>query len=826
MQPSIYGLHHHIVQATLANQKIMKSLLTIFALFLVLTQQVKAQYQITGKVLDEKQKPAEFATVALLNAKDSSMVKADLTNVEGQYAFEAIKSGKYLIATSMVGYKRTFSKSFEVSSESIQVTDIQMISASKELEEVTVTAQKPFLEQRTDKLIVNVASSPSAVGATAMEVLKKVPGIIVAQDRITIAGKASIMIMIDGKPSQYTDMNEVLKDMPSTNIDKIEVIKNPSAKYDAAGGAIINIVMKRNANLGTNGSIGINFRGSVYDNTDVGRSSNDVFNGFSPNLAINHRKGKFNVFGSYSYANRSVFELTRIGRIIGKENFENTQFSPLTALVHTAKAGMDFYADDKNTFGILISGFDRDGGNLSDAMTKVTDVETGKPINSFRTLNDQPTKRSNISYNLNWKHSFDSTGKDLNVDVDYVVYRLENQNLITITDGNQKRNQSQSVDNPVKFMTAKLDYTHPFSKNTKLELGGKSSFATIDNDLKFLRERVLDSKRSNVFNYKENINALYATLNTSFGKNWELQTGLRTEQTVAQGFSKAESKNVLDRNYWQLFPSVFLTRKIGKNLGITTSFTRRIDRPSYQQQNPFEFQLDSLTFTRGNPLLKPQLTNELKLQVTFDGQPFFALGYNKTNDVIIENAPQQDAVTKRTFTTAENLATYNNYFVELNFPINIGKRISGFGGNQLIYNVYDANYLGGNFNQGRLNWLAYININVKMTKTMSAEINGYYMTKSQQEFLTLNSLGGLSLSLQQKVMGGKGKFSLSANDIFYTEKNTGTIKYQDIDLQYFHRESSRNIRLGFTYSFGNDILKATRNRKIGSETEASRVKSN
>ncbi|MBB6004314.1 TonB-dependent receptor domain-containing protein [Arcicella rosea] len=803
----------------------MKFIITIL-LTVTIFAQVQAQSKISGKVLDEKQKPAEFATAALLNAKDSSMVKADITNLEGLYTFEAIKSGKYLIATSMVGYKRTFSKPFEVISESIQIPDIQLIVASTALNEVTVTAQKPFLEQRADKLVVNVASSPTAAGATAMEVLRKVPGLIIAQDRITIAGKASVMIMIDGKPSQYTDMNEVLKDLPSTNIDKIEVIKNPSARYDAAGGAIINIVMKRNANLGTNGSIGLNLRGSVFNNTEVGRSSNDMFNAISPTFSINHRKGKVNIFGSYSYANRNLFELTRIGRIIGTQNFDNTQFSPLTVQVHNTRAGMDFYADKKNTFGFLITGFARDGENLSDANTKVTDVESGNVINSFRTMNSQPTKRTNIGYNINWKHSFDTTGKDLNVDIDYVTYRLKNQNIITIIDGNQQRNQSQSVDNPVVFTTFKLDYTHPFSSKTKLEVGGKSSFATIDNDLNFYRETVLDTKRSNVFNYKENINALYGTFNTSFGNNWELQTGLRAEQTVAEGFSKIENKNVLDRNYWQLFPSVFLTRKIGKNLGITTSFTRRIDRPSYQQQNPFEFQLDSLTFTRGNPLLKPQLTNELKFQITFDGQPFFAFGYNKTNDVIIENAPQQDNVTKRTFTTAENLATYKNYFVELNFPINIGKRISGFGGNQLIYNLYDANYLGGNFNQGRVNWLAYINVNAKITKTLSAEINGFYMTKSQQEFLTLNPLGSLSIGLQQKVLSGKGRISLSVNDILYTEKNTGTIKYQDIDLRYFHRESSRNVRLGFTYSFGNDILKASRNRKTGSETEANRVKTN
>jgi hypothetical protein len=804
----------------------MKTITIILSTFLIFCGQIKAQNKISGKILTAPQKPAEFATVALLNAKDSSMVKANLTDLNGKYEFEGIKTGKYLVAGSMVGYKRTFSTLFEVNGESVQVPDIQLVATSKELSEVTVTAQKPFLEQRTDKLIVNVASSPTAAGATALEVLQKVPGLIVAQDRITIAGKASVTIMIDGKPSQYTDMNEVLKDMPSTNIDKIEVIKNPSARYDAAGGAIINIVMKRNANLGTNGSVGINFRGSVFDNSDVGRGTNDKFGGVSPTFSINHRKGKINVFGSYTYANRSVFELTRITRNIGNQNFDNTQFSPITAEVHNGRAGMDFYADKKNTFGILISGFTRDGGNLSDANTIVSDVETGKRINSFRTMNSQPVKRTNIAYNVNWKHSFDTTGKELNFDFDYVTYHLQNQNIITILDGNEKRNNLQSVDNPVNFKTVKVDYTHPFSTKTKLEIGGKSSFATIDNDLKFFRENVIDTKRSNIFNYKENINALYATLNMNIGKNWELQTGLRTEQTVAEGFSKVENRNVLDRNYWQLFPSVFLTRKIGKNLGVTTSFTRRIDRPSYQQQNPFEFQLDSLTFTRGNPLLRPQLTNELKLQVTFDGQPFFAVGYNKTNDVIIENAPQQDAITKRTFTTAENLATYNNYFVELNFPLNFGKRISGFGGNQLIYNQYDANYLGGTFNQGRWNWLAYINVNVKMTKTLSAELNGYYMTKSQQEFLTLNSLGTFSIGLQQKVLNGKGRISLSANDIFYSEKNSGSIKYQDIDLLYFQRQSSRNVRLGFTYSFGNDILKASRNRKTGSETEANRVKAN
>ena len=800
--------------------------LLITSLFLTHFQVGFAQYKVAGKITDEKLKPVEYVTVLLLKAKDSSMVKASLTENEGHYQFETNQAGKYLISISMVGFEKTY-RMLDLSSQGPEKTiDVQLRPSTKLLNEVTVTAQRPFLEQRVDKLIVNVANSPTSAGTTAMEVLQKVPGIMVAQDQIALAGKASVIIMIDGKPSQYNDMTQVLKDLPSANIDKIEVIKNPSAKYDASGGAIINIVMKRNANLGTNGSFSITYRGSSFDNSNVERSASDYFSTISPNVSINHRKGKVNVFASYSYNHRNVFELTRIQRVIGNDNFDNSGVYPYTAKVHNYRVGMDIYADKKNTFGFLIAGLDRNGDGTNNSVTKVNDVSTGLATSNFQTINYQPIHRTNLAYNLNWKHTFDSTGKELNLDVDYANYHLTSSNLITIKDATTIRNNSQQVDNPVEFFTVKMDYTHPFSTKTKLETGGKLSFATIDNDLQFYRSGALDTQRSNVFNYKENINALYASVQTELSDQWELQAGLRTEQTVATGFSKVDNKNVLERNYIQFFPSVFLTRKITKNLALTTSFNRRIDRPSYQQQNPFEFQLDSLTFTRGNPLLRPQLTSEIKLQVTYDGQPFFAVGYNKTDDVIIDNAPQQDAITKRTFTTAQNLATYKNYFIELNFPIKFGKRISGFGGNQLIYNAYMADYLGSTFDQGRWNWLAYINTSIKINKTLNAEINGWYMTRSQQQFLTLNPMGSLTIGLQQKVLKGQGKLGLTLSDIFYTEQVSGTIQYQDINLIYSQRSASRNARLTFSYSFGNQSLKAARNRKTGAETESNRVKGN
>lgn len=806
----------------------MKSLFKLLITLLIYSQVQEsfAQFKVSGKITDDKLKPTEYVTVLLLKAKDSSMVKASLTQNEGRYQLETNQAGKYVLLVTMVGFEKSY-RLLDLNSQGPDKTiDVQLRPSTKLLNEVTVTAQRPFLEQRVDKLVVNVANSPTSAGTTAMEVLQKVPGVLVVEDRIALAGKASVIIMIDGKPSQYSDMTQVLKDLPSASIDKIEVIKNPSAKYDAAGGAVINIVMKRNANLGTNGSIGLTYRGSVFNNSNEGRSANDYFSAISPNLSINHRKGKLNLFASYSYNKRDVFELTRIQRVIGNESFDNSGMYPFSVKVHNYRIGMDVYADKKNTFGFLISGLDRDGDGTNNSITNVGDVTTGLMKSSFQTINYQPIHRTNLAYNINWKHTFDSTGKELNLDLDYANYHLTNSNLITIKDATSSRNNSQQVDNPVAFFTAKVDYTHPFSKDTKLETGGKLSLATIDNDLAFYRSGVLDTQRSNVFNYKENINALYVNLEAKLSEQWEVQAGVRAEQTVATGFSKVDNKNVLDRNYTQLFPSLFLTRKLNKSLALTTSFNRRIDRPSYQQQNPFEFQLDSLTFTRGNPLLRPQLTNEIKLQVTYDGQPFFAVGYNKTDDVIIDNAPQQDAVTKRTFTTAQNLATYKNYFIELNFPIKFGKRVSGFGGNQLIYNAYMADYLGSTFDRGRWNWLAYINTNIKINRTLNAEINGWYMTRSQEQFLLLNPMGALTIGLQQKIMKGQGKLGLTVSDIFYTEQVSGTIQYQDINLIYSQRSASRNARLTFSYSFGNQSLKAARNRKTGAETESNRVKGN
>ena len=410
----------------------------------------------------------------------------------------------------------------------------------------------------------------------------------------------------------------------------------------------------------------------------------------------------------------------------------------------------------------------------------------------------------------------------MNVDLDYSNYQLNNTNDIqNIVSSGASTKSTQSINNPVQFTVLKIDYTHPINKDTKYELGSKLSFATIDNAIIFKNGEVIDPKRSTNFQYKENINAVYTSFMKKLG-GWELNAGLRLEQTIATGDSM--HVQVLNRNYTKLFPSFFLTRKIDKNLSTVFQYSKRVNRPSYQQQNPFIEYADSLTYSKGNPLIKPEIADAYKIGLTYQNQPLFSISYNKTNDVIFNSAPKQEG--NQTYVTPENLGTYENVTFELNFPLNFGKKISGYGGNHLIYNHYKADYLGGVYDNAKWNWQAYWQVAYKPTPSWSMEVSGFYTTKFLEEFLTINPLGSLNLAIQKTFWEKKGKLTLNFNDLLFTEKSTAMIDYQIINIKARSMEESRNVRLVFAYSFGNQKLKASRNRESASDAESNRVKSN
>jgi len=794
----------------------MKFLLLLCSLWLTYSAQAQT---ISGKVTDDKQKPVRSATILLLKQSDSSLVKSQLSDNEGVFTFTGIAAGKYLVKINVVSQKESLLP-VEVNDKDVQLGTINLTGDIKTLKEVTVVARKPFLEQKADKLIVNVEGSATAAGSTAMEVLQKVPGLIVSNDKITMVGKGTPSIMVDGRLSQYTDIAQLLRDISADNIEKIEVVSNPGARYDASGGAVINIILKRNANLGTNGSVSFTTGVGLYNRETIRADRN--FYRYNPAFSINNRKGKLNLFGGYSFFRRNWFQYSEFDRTISPYRFFQENYQPSDVNSHNFRIGADYYADKKNTFGVIARGFIRDGGTEAKNTTFQSNAGTGQALSSFQTLNNKIFNRKNFSGNVNWKHIFDTTGKTLNIDLDYSTFKLINNSDIInkLQDGSSYTN-NQLIRNPVQFLVMKADLEYPVSKKTKLEAGAKSSIATIDNYLQFFQKGVLDNVRSTDFKYKENINALYTSITHEL-KKWQLQGGLRVEQTIAKGNS--QSQKVLDRNYVQLFPSAFLTRKITDKLATVLQYSRRVNRPSFQQQNPFIEFLDSLTYTRGNPLLRPETADEYKLSLTYENQPFFAISYNKKNDVIVNDAPNQDG--NLTYTTPENLAVYDNWAFELNFPIQFGKKVTGFGGNQLIYNRYKANYLGSQFNQSRWNWLAYWQVAYKPTDTWSVEISGYYMTRSLQEFITLEDLGSFDLGIQKSFWNKKGRLSLNISDMFFGERSRGLINYEIINVKFRQLEDSRNIRLSFRYSFGNQKLKAARSRNTASDAEENRVKTN
>ena len=784
---------------------------------------LNAQVTVQGKIIDEKNVPQPYVSVALIAAKDSHLIKGALTDEMGIFSIPSVPEGIYRILASSIGFEKNYSDIFTLTADSKTATvDFTMKATSKLLNEAVVTASRPLFEQKADRLIVNVANSPIAAGGTAMEILTKVPGVVIIQDKVTLGGNKNVQVWIDGKPSQYTDMNEALRNMPGDQIDRIELITQPGARYDAAGGPILNIILKRNAELGLTGTANMTVGGFSVNQNDVNAGNRNYYR-LNPSVSMNYRSGILNLFGNASYNQGNYFTIIKTTRFISNEIFKGFNFDETDYNFRNLRIGADIYATKKTTLGIILRGWGRGGEGNATGTTDVFNKDFTTLTNSFITDNISDSRRTGYSSNFNFKHDMDAkTGHSFNFDLDYNRFNTNSINDLTIykNEINSIRSTSQqNVKQPVDIWVAKADYIRPIDSTFKIETGVKTSFATINNDLKFYRAKELSAKESNDFLYKENINAGYLNLSKTIGKI-DLNAGLRAEQTIVTGTSM--NSKVLDRNYLQWFPSASAIYHINQHIGVQAGYSRRVNRPGFQQQNPFTYFIDSLTYTRGNPNLLPEIANAGKLSVVYDGQPFVSIEHSVTNDVIIENAPQVEGT--KTFTTAANLANYSNWTFQLNFPIKLGKWLDGFGGNQAIYNAYNADYRGSTYKADRWHWLAYWGLTAKLPANIKMEINGFYMTKFLNEFLTIGSLGGLNIAASKTFWDKRGRLSLNVNDIFYSQNTDATIDIQGIKVDFLQREYSRNARLTFSYTFGNTKVKSVRNRGTGSESETSRVK--
>ncbi len=784
-------------------------------------QNLPGKAKLSGAILDEKSQPFPFVNVLLLHAKDSVLVKGLAADENGKYVFDQVANGKYLVLVSMVGYQKNYSEPFTVKDAPIALPASQLTTDTQSLNEVTVVAKKPFIEQEIDRTVVNVENSIVSAGATALEILERAPGVTVDQqnEQLKLRGKEGVIVQIDGKQTflSQQELITLLRNTPSDNIEKIELITNPSAKYDAAGNSgIINIKMKRNKNYGTNGNINLGLAHAKY-----GRGNASV--------TVNHRAGKLSSFVSAGSFLNKGFNNNDIYRKIPFEG-KVTIFDQRTERInksqyHNIRAGVDYFATEKTTVGVLVSGFYNDWSNpFGQTNTRILNEDLSLQ-RTFRTDVFNGGTMHNISSNLNLKHQFDDNGKELTFDIDYVNYTGTKKSILDTRyfapdgtpDGNPE-NVRNNMPSNINIGVAKLDYTQKLWKG-KFETGLKSSVVASDNDMVFetkIDDWVLDPTRSNQFKYTENVNAAYLNYSGNISKKVKYQLGLRGEHTHSIGNSVTLNQK-RDRNYVNLFPSVFLSNQLDTNNVINISYSRRIDRPNYQSLNPFEFYLDPYTFQRGNPNLKPQYTNSFQLVHVYKNFLNTTLAYSRIKDMIADELPQQIASENKTFVTSDNLDNQDNVSLTVSFPIKIAKWWNVQTNFTGVYNHYNSIYLEEKLEIKQASWNMYASNQFTLPKGFSAEISGWYNSRAFYGLYAAKPMGMLNAGLQKNIMNKKGTIRLNVNDIFWTNRFRGKAVYKDIDFSVRSQWPSRQFRLTFTYNFGNQNVKGARQRNTGSD---------
>ena len=809
----------------------MRKLVTIFTSLLLMASSIKAQ-QITGTVKDEKGKGLEKATVSLLKAKDSSVVKLVATGDNGVYSFNTIQTGRYLVNISYVGYAQTYSEAFDFTGSTVTMPAITISKPSGDLAGVVVTSKKPIIEVRADKMILNVEGTINAVGNDALELLRKSPGVMVDKDdNLSLAGKNGVQVYIDGKPSPLAgaDLANFLKSTQSSQIEAIEIITNPSAKYEAAGNAgIINIKLKKNKTFGTNGAVNLGYTQGTYPK-------------YTGGINLNHRNKNVNLYGTYNYNDSRSLMTMNSTRDQFDTLFDQNNRIDVLVKSHTYKAGVDYFLGQKSTIGAMVNGTIADIDVNTSGPMYFTFKPTGVLNRILDATNTNDRSMKNFNGNLNYRYAV-TGGTELNIDADYGKFKIgSNQyqpNFYYQPDGTTEISRAiYNMISPsdIKLYSLKADYEQNF-KGGRLGIGGKVGVVNTDNDFKrydvYTSSKVLDTLKSNRFEYNENINALYVNYNKQLKKGIMFQVGVRAENTnlkgTSTGFRQVSSTMVpydsaFKRNYTDLFPSAAITFNKNPMKQWTISYSRRIDRPAYQDLNPFEFKINEYTFQKGNTNLRPQYTNSIDITNIYKYRLTTKLTFSHVNDIF---AQIPDTIDKtKGFLTKKNLATQNVVALSISYPFQY-KWYSFFASLNSNYSHYKADFGGGDrkVNQQVFSVTYYMQNSFDLGKGWRGELTGLFLSPSVwQGFFKTKSMGSVDLGLQKTLFDGKANVKFGVSDIFQTMKWSGTSDFAGVKSQFSGQGEMPQFKLNFSYRFGNSQVKAARQRKSALEEEKKRA---
>jgi hypothetical protein len=800
----------------------------IFICFLLSNYSIIAQ-KITGQVVDTNEAIAG-AIVYLHRSQDSTLIKVGYTDKNGNFEFLNLNSDTYQVLINVLGFERELIKNIR-NQQDINIGIIELKTSQIQLKEITIRASKPLITVAEDRTVLNIENSILSEGSNALAILDKSPAVSTSTEGgIMIRGKQGVILMIDGRVSPLSggDLALFLQNIASNTIEKIEVITNPSAKYDAAGNAgVINIILKKDQKLGTNGSMNLGAGYGLYPKANAG-------------ISLNRRDKKLNIYGSYNYNFRrssSDFLMNRTyatnqnNQILNELLNQNSIniFEPKT---HTTKLGIDFFLSKNTVLGIM-GDITRTRLDINtDSYTGINKI--GNQDNYLPTeLNAQAeslNQRGNQSFNLNLKHTF-TKKQELSFDIDFANFFNDNNQVFTnnfIIDNISRPPFYQFNDQTgsISVRSIKSDFAQELKNKINFEAGFKSSWVESQNDVKFYNqaegeEKRLDLGRTNNFIYDENINAAYVNFRKSNQKsNWQL--GLRVENTNIDGLQVVNNET-FSRNYTQLFPNVLYSFQTPKKNKISLSYNRRIDRPVYRYLNPFKIFVDPYTTNAGNPAVNPVSTNALEVNHNYKGKLITAFTYSYAHNVLIELFTREESDPKVQIFKPFNLSKRINYGVSFTAPLQVKKWWNSNNFLNLYRNIYDGLFEGELVELTQFSYRFNSTNSFVLPNNFTAELSGFY--QSPLVFGTFSMLQNwqISAGIQKNFPKQNAILRLNISDIFWTQIIQSNTFYTNTQVFFKRTDETRVATIAFSHRFGKKTVSANRNRNTGVEDIKGRI---
>lgn len=773
-------------------------LLTAFLLpGVVLAQQAK----VTFKIVNSKNQPVSFASVMLVSMPDSSNTQQKIADTMGTVMFALVENGQYLVKVTAINYEPV-EKKITIKGSS-PVFTITAETSAKTLSGVTVTATRPLMRQDDDKTIVD-PENLAASSTNAYEIIEKTPGLFVDQDgNIYLNSTTPATIFINGREQRMStaDIATMLKSLPPNSIASIEIMRTPSAKYDASGsGGIVNVILKKGVRIGLTGSINLGLNQGVYGNRFAG-------------INLNNNNGRLTTYLNLQYSKRNTYEQIKTDRIFAPDSMlSQDAFTKYPTSSYYIGYGLGYELTKKWDLSYDGRLSYNDSRNTTTNLSEIVKISQQQLITQNKALVGNHAKSFNINQGLSLKHKLDTLGSEWTNDLSYTYFPSNSSqvfNTIFIQPQFPGSGGDGEIENRSHFFSVQTNLVKKLPRQVTLETGLKSTNVWFSNETNFFRQdnstRVKDGFRTRSYTYTENIHSAYLQASKTIS-GFTLKAGVRMENTNMQGHQKVPSDTSFTQHRTDLFPYVYLSKPImkiaGYDLRAYLVFRRTINRPAYEYLNPFPRYIDQYLNEIGNPSLRPQFTYNYEANISVDERPILAFGVNDTKDIFTQVIYQADTSRSLAYRTYDNLGTNKEFYFRGLGAIPPGRKYFFVAGAQYNHNFYQGLYENAPLTFKRGSWTLFTYHQLKITPLTQFSLHGFVRFNGQLQFYELSSFGSLNMSLTQQFMKKKLVVTLSTQDVFFTNNNRFTIKQGSVNASGFREGDTRRFGLNLRYNFG------------------------